>query len=291
MIDRRRRAGSTQLAFARRRRTPVTSWSCCRSAAASTGCRSSSRAATRTSCRCGRTSGSRTRSCCRSDDPRFGLHPAMAPLMPMWNAGTFGAVHAVGQVEPDALALRGDGGDGEGGARLVAAHRLDRPDGRARPARAPRSPRRLHHVDGAASSPAPAPSSHARLDRRLRPGRRRRRQTARGGRTALRDHVTAPAPHRRRPGAGDARRVRRHGVDAQLPPGERRDVRQQRPRRGAARRGPADQGRRGPAGRRGRLRRLGHARRPRARTDNGWMHDKLTELSARWPRSSPTWVR
>ena len=33
-------------------------------------------------------------------DPRFGLHPAMAPLMPMWNAGTFGAVHAVGQVNP-----------------------------------------------------------------------------------------------------------------------------------------------------------------------------------------------
>jgi uncharacterized protein (DUF1501 family) len=34
------------------------------------------------------------------NDNRFGLHPAMAPLMPMWQAGTFGIVHAVGQVNP-----------------------------------------------------------------------------------------------------------------------------------------------------------------------------------------------
>ena len=34
------------------------------------------------------------------NDNRFGLHPAMAPLMPMWTAGTFGIVHAVGQVNP-----------------------------------------------------------------------------------------------------------------------------------------------------------------------------------------------
>ena len=30
----------------------------------------------------------------------FGLHPALAPLMPLWRAGTFAAVHAVGQAEP-----------------------------------------------------------------------------------------------------------------------------------------------------------------------------------------------
>lgn len=30
-------------------------------------------------------------------DSRFGLHPALAPLVPWWNNGTFGAVHAVGQ--------------------------------------------------------------------------------------------------------------------------------------------------------------------------------------------------
>ncbi|MGD9960648.1 DUF1501 domain-containing protein [Nocardioides sp.] len=34
-------------------------------------------------------------------DNRFGLHPAFAPLMPMWNAGTFGAVHAVGLPQPN----------------------------------------------------------------------------------------------------------------------------------------------------------------------------------------------
>jgi uncharacterized protein (DUF1501 family) len=30
----------------------------------------------------------------------FGLHPALAPLKPFWDDGTFGAVHAVGQVNP-----------------------------------------------------------------------------------------------------------------------------------------------------------------------------------------------
>jgi uncharacterized protein (DUF1501 family) len=34
-------------------------------------------------------------------DPRFGLHPALADLMPMWEAGTFGAVHAVGLPAPN----------------------------------------------------------------------------------------------------------------------------------------------------------------------------------------------
>jgi uncharacterized protein (DUF1501 family) len=33
-------------------------------------------------------------------DSRFGLHPALAPLYPLWTAGRFGAVHAVGQVSP-----------------------------------------------------------------------------------------------------------------------------------------------------------------------------------------------
>ena len=34
-------------------------------------------------------------------DGRFGLHPALAPLLPYWKAGTFGAVHAVGQPAPN----------------------------------------------------------------------------------------------------------------------------------------------------------------------------------------------
>jgi len=33
-------------------------------------------------------------------DQTFGLHPAMAPLMPFWRNGTFGVVHAVGQDNP-----------------------------------------------------------------------------------------------------------------------------------------------------------------------------------------------
>jgi uncharacterized protein (DUF1501 family) len=34
-------------------------------------------------------------------DPVFGLHPEFAPLLPMWQAGTFGAVHAVGLPAPN----------------------------------------------------------------------------------------------------------------------------------------------------------------------------------------------
>jgi len=34
-------------------------------------------------------------------DARFGLHPAFADLLPMWNAGAFGAVHAVGLPAPN----------------------------------------------------------------------------------------------------------------------------------------------------------------------------------------------
>jgi uncharacterized protein (DUF1501 family) len=34
-------------------------------------------------------------------DSAFGLHPALAPLLPFWKAGTFGAVQAVGQPAPN----------------------------------------------------------------------------------------------------------------------------------------------------------------------------------------------
>ncbi len=34
-------------------------------------------------------------------DTRFGLHPQFEPLLPMWQAGTFGAVHAVGLPAPN----------------------------------------------------------------------------------------------------------------------------------------------------------------------------------------------
>jgi uncharacterized protein (DUF1501 family) len=34
-------------------------------------------------------------------DDYFGLHPKLAPLAPLWSAGSFGAVHAVGLPQPD----------------------------------------------------------------------------------------------------------------------------------------------------------------------------------------------
>jgi uncharacterized protein (DUF1501 family) len=34
-------------------------------------------------------------------DRGFGLHPALAPLLPFWKAKTFGAIHAVGQAAPN----------------------------------------------------------------------------------------------------------------------------------------------------------------------------------------------
>jgi uncharacterized protein (DUF1501 family) len=34
-------------------------------------------------------------------DAMFGLHPALAPLLPMWNAGTLAAVHATGMATPN----------------------------------------------------------------------------------------------------------------------------------------------------------------------------------------------
>jgi len=34
-------------------------------------------------------------------DSMFGLHPGLAPLVPFWNAGTFGAVHACGMAQPN----------------------------------------------------------------------------------------------------------------------------------------------------------------------------------------------
>ncbi len=34
-------------------------------------------------------------------DRYFGLHPALAPLLPFWQSGPLGAVHAVGQPAPN----------------------------------------------------------------------------------------------------------------------------------------------------------------------------------------------
>ena len=91
---------ATRARVRRARRTTATSSSCCRSAAASTGCRPSCPPATPTTRRGARTSASR-RARCIQLDAMFGMHPAMAPLKPFWDAGTFGVVHAVGRPQPN----------------------------------------------------------------------------------------------------------------------------------------------------------------------------------------------
>lgn len=55
-------------------------------------------------------------------DAAFGLHPALAPLVPMWAAGSFGAVHAVGLPAPnrshfEAMELVEDAGPGSSARR------------------------------------------------------------------------------------------------------------------------------------------------------------------------------
>ena len=64
-------------------------------------------------------------------DDMFGLHPAMAAAHAVLGVGQFGAVQAVGMTQPDAVALRGDGGDGARSARLVGALGVARPHARA----------------------------------------------------------------------------------------------------------------------------------------------------------------
>ena len=59
-----------------------------------------SAATTTTTRRCGRTSRSRPGQLIQLD-ATFGMHPAMAPLKPFWDAQTFGVVHAVGMAEPN----------------------------------------------------------------------------------------------------------------------------------------------------------------------------------------------
>ena len=174
--------------------------------------RRSSRPATPTTRPGGPTSASR-RATLFQLDPMFGMHPAMAPLKPFWDAGMFGVVHAVGMARAEPLALRGDGGDGARRAGDVAPHRLDRP--RARPAGAG------HGVPGACRSAAesprprssgPTPSSRCgRWTASSSTGRRTRRRLAawdaalRGLHAGARRHAAGPASRR----AGRPRRRHR----------------------------------------------------------------------------------
>ena len=70
-------------------------------------------------------------------DPRFGLHPEFAPLLPMWENKTFGAVHAVGLPAPnrshfDAMAAIEDADPGTS-ARVGWINRTIGLDGSAQP--------------------------------------------------------------------------------------------------------------------------------------------------------------
>jgi uncharacterized protein (DUF1501 family) len=50
-------------------------------------------------------------------DGFFGLHPALAPMKPLWDMGILAPVHAVGSPQQHALALRRAGLHGNGNAR------------------------------------------------------------------------------------------------------------------------------------------------------------------------------
>ena len=213
----------------RRRATRATCSSCCRCAAASTACRPS----------CRHRAPVRHYAAWRPGigvpagallplDATFGLHPALAPLKPLWDAGLAGVVHAVGHgaTRPARTSARWRRWSG----RLPASLRtgwLDRVLGAGRSGIAvPGDP------DGLDAAPprrcsGPAPELAMWIDRRLRalaaPG------TDRAARwdTALRGLHDGRA--RRGRGAGDhgARRADDVGAalgDADYAPGERRRV-------------------------------------------------------------------
>ena len=203
-------------------------------------------------------------------DGFFGLHPALAPLKPLWDDRRLAIVHAVRLARHDPLALRRPGLHGVGHAgRQEHRRRLARARPRpALPAREPASPFRA-----VALGPA--------LPRILRGRRRRGRDEQRGrlrrqagaamrpaaparGRASSRSTSRACAISCTGPVARPSRRSRcsrrRH------PSGSRRPTAREYPRgplrREPAADRPAHQGRRGARGRlRGRGR-LGHPRGP-----------------------------
>ena len=180
----------------------------------------------------GRASASRPARCCQLD-ATFGLHPALAPLKPFWDAGTFGAVHAAGQPDPTRSHFqameemeraapgssvrtgwldRVSSAQGAGGAFATVGVGAD-----AQPARAHRAGARAAH----------------RLGRRLLAVRCRRR----GGAGPLERRPAADAPRRPRrrgdAGPADARGARDRGRAAgrRLRDRERRRLPRRRPRR------------------------------------------------------------
>ena len=120
-------------------------------------------------------------------DPRFGLHPALGDLMPMWNAGTFGAVHAVGLPAPNRSHFEAMEEIEDADPGLDRAGGLDQPDHRPRPC-GRSAGRRLAGLDPAAD-----------VDDRTRSGARRL-----PGRRPLRWPTSARRSRARRSSAGHA---------------------------------------------------------------------------------------
>ena len=198
-------------------------------------------------------------------DATFGLHPALAPLKGLWDAGQLAAVHAAGQPDPTRSHFRAmeemERAAPGSGVRTGWLDRVSSAEGAGIGVRDRRG-RRRGQPAGAARRGTRAADGVAGRVRALR--RRRRRGTCPLDRRARGDAPRRPrrgggarAAHPRRPrygGGAAGRGVRR---------GERCCLSRRRPRRRAARRGAAGEGAGGAPGRDRRLRRLGHARRPR----------------------------
>ena len=165
------------------------------------------------------------------DDARFGLHPSLAPLMPMWTAGSFGAVHSVGLPVPnrshfDAMVEIEDadpgssarvgwinrvvGLDADAEARGLRLPRLDPPPHLAhRPGLGPRRLPRRRPADRRPRHPRRRPPHLALpdvVDQRHHPRRRRPRgrEVGRAARLPRRPR-RRPGPRPRRPPTPRAR--------------------------------------------------------------------------------------
>ena len=125
-------------------------------------------------------------SACTRRSPRCGRY---------YQAGTFGGRARGRPAEPDPLPLRRHGGDGEGGARVQPAHRLDRPDGRPGGLAQPLRRHRDGVDDRAELVHRPEPRGHdaARSTRSSSPGPARRPSGSAGTRRSAGCYAGAPS--------------------------------------------------------------------------------------------------
>ena len=206
-----------------RRATPATPWSCCRCAAASTGCRRSRRSATPTTTGRGPTIGV-PKSQVIAGDGMFGLHPALAPLLPLWTGRQPGrrargrpAATRPARTSPRWRRWR------RGRGRHLDAQRLAGPDARHDRGDRPAG-RGLARQRDAGPAARPGPSrdvSMASVDGFTLAGDTANRPMA----AALRSHVRRRARPAGRAGAGGRRGADRDRRDAGAPATHRRTAR------------------------------------------------------------------